>query len=540
MKKLLTALLAATFVISLSGCIEEKNEYFVNADGSGKVIHEVLAVGGSMNFSGGDEPDPATQLKELTQETLQNAKGIEAWSDVTTEISDDGKLHFKGTAYFKDINKVSFERENVNTSPGISINCNNGLLTLEMEDGQEEDTSSELPENLTDEQIQQIIKQQRLKYNQSKPLMQSILANLKQTNIVHFDGQIQQAVNFQQNDDTVSLELDGKKLIEYMDTFMADDKKIEQMIRAGKTMEESDFEGFYEYLGGEPAQPRAVIQLTGSVFDYKTQVKKAKDVYDAMIQSLSLPTAAVIETTAVEYVPGMDMQNLRVGGVQIIYFEDEAIDYRPFNLFTGYELSIVCKLPATGLQINEGKLTKALALSGADLLPKQEFHRSLNFVEAADDGVSVSFNVKMQVPADTETGMAEIAGTLKCFKSKGTKTIDLGLMELKEGSKNDAEGVSINNAGKADWGDDYQIELKLKILKHVLKDIRLFAEDGTQIETSISGGMSSGGYWLNRDIRTENPLPAKGRIVLELYDGLEEYEIPFSLKNIALTGQPLR
>jgi hypothetical protein len=136
--------------------------------------------------------------------------------------------------------------------------------------------------------------------------------------------------------------------------------------------------------------------------------------------------------------------------------------------------------------------------------------------------------------------MAEIAGVLKCFKSSGIKTIDLGLMELKAGAKNDAEGISIKKAGKADWGDKYMIDLRMKILKHTLKDIQLFAEDGTQIETDISSGSSSNGFWLNRAIQSKSPLPAKGRIVLELYDGLEEYEIPFSLKNISLAGKPLK
>jgi hypothetical protein len=530
-------------VISLSGCIEEKNEYYVNPDGSGKVVREVLSVGGGgINFGGNEtEPDTATQLKELTRDALQNAKGIETWADVTAKVSDDGKLHFKGTAYFKDITKVSFEQENMSTGSGIVFSRNNGLLTMELKDDADEEAPSP-PTNLTAEQISEQIKQQRLKYNQSKPLIEGILANLKQTTIVHYNGTLKESVNFMsiQGQNALTLTFEGKKLLEYMDRMMADDKKMEQMIRAGKTMNDSDFEGFFEYLGGQPKKPRAVIVPGKPLFDYEKEVQKATADYPAMEKTLNLPAAATVETKTVEYVPGMDVRDLRVGGVRIIYFEDKSIDYRPFYQFKGYELSMVGKLPATGLQINEGQLTKATTLSGGDLLPKQEFDRSLSFLEVADDGMSVSFNAKMQVPGENEKGMAEIAGVLKCFKSSGIKTIDLGLMELKAGAKNDAEGISIKKAGKADWGDKYMIDLRMKILKHTLKDIQLFAEDGTQIETDISSGSSSNGFWLNRAIQSKSPLPAKGRIVLELYDGLEEYEIPFSLKNISLAGKPLK
>ncbi len=541
MKKLFATLTTLLTIISLSGCFEEKNEYYLNPNGSGKVIREVVTVGNSgINFSGDNtDPDPATQLKELTQEIFQNARGIETWSDVTANITNDGKLHFKGTAYFKDITKVSFNQESFSADSSIIFSRNGGLLTMELKDDEDEETPPP-PANLTADQITQQIKQERLKYNQSKPLMESILANLKQTTIVHYKGQVKQAVNFQQGPDVVSLAFEGKQLMEYMDGIMTDNKKIEKMIRAGKSMDDSDFEGFFEYLGGKPEKPRAVIALTKPLFDYKKEVKKAKADFPAMKKSLNLTAAATIETKTVEYVSGMDVQNLRVGGVRIIFFEDKSIDYRPFYQSPGYSLSLVGKLPAANMQINDGLLTKAVTLSGKDLMPKREFDRDLDQLELADDGNSISFSLKLQVPDENEKGMAEIAGTLKCFKSKGTKKTDLGVMELKEGAANKAEGISIAKAGKADWGDDYEIELKLKVLKHALKDIQLFAEDGTQIETDVSGGMSSSGFWLQRSIRTEKPLPAKGRIVLELYDGLEEYEIPFSLKNISLTGKPLK
>ncbi len=542
MRKVLTTLLVVT-MFSLTGCIEEKNEYYVNPDGSGKVIHELFTVEGSeinLNFDDNESTKPSVeqQLKDLARDTMQNAKGIEVWADVETEITDEGKLHFKGTAYFKDVTKLSFEQSGFEQDSGFAISRDDdGLLILEMETDKEEKTKE--AKQLTDEQVRQEIKKQRLKYEQSKPMMIGILNNLKQTNIVHYKGRVKSSVNFQKSDGAVTLIVDGKKMLEYFDSLMSNDEKLEQMIRAGKDMNDEDWNGYFEYTGGTAKAPRAVIELTDPLFDYKKEVEKAKANNPAMIKSLNITSGAAVEIKTVEYQPGMDIQNLRVGGVRIIFFEDKAIDYRPFNQFVGYEMSLVGKLPAQNLHIDDGNLTKALTLSGQDLLPEGKFNRSLSFLKIADDGISVSFSIKMQVPQENEKGMAEIAGIVKCFKSDGIKTIDLGLMELKKGAVNETEGISIQKAGKAQWTDQYEIDLKLKILKHILKDIQLFTKDGKQIETSISGGSSSGGYWLHRGVRTKDPLPEKGRIVIELYDNLQEYEIPFNLKNISLTGSPL-
>lgn len=543
MKTLLRVILIAAAIIFVTGCIEEKNGYYVNPDGSGKVVHEVTSMQDIIDFMGdsADEPDPEQMMKEMTQEILQNSKGIETWSDIQTHVTEEGKIYFKGTGYFKDIQNVSFSQEGVSQNPNFAASVSaDGLLTVEMQEDEDKEASSQdAIKDYSPEELKKKMLQERVKYNQMKPMVEQILEKMKQTYVVHYAGTLKESVNFETGINSVSLTLEGKKMMAYADSFMADDAKLAEMIKAGMNMQTGfDNEEFYAALWGQPRMPKALIQLKRPMFDYEKEAAQAKAKYPEMIKSLNLTTAAQVTIRQAVAAGGTEIQDLRVGGVRLIHFEDETIDYRPFYQFKGYQMSLVGHLPVENLQIQEGTLTRVMTLGGQSLLPEKQFDRSLSAVKVADDGIAISFEIKMELPEQEHKGLAEIAGSFKAFKSEGIKTIDLGLMELKEGSGNEAEGISIQRAGKMDWGDDYEIELKLKILKHLLKDVRLYREDETEIETSSGSSMSSNNFLMSKSIRIKE-LPEKGRIVLELYDNLEEYNISFSLKNISLVGLPL-
>ncbi len=122
---------------TIVGCIETKDEFTVNPDGSGKVIHELTFPamnleagfqtmgGGAPGEMGGGKPpsemaggkpsDPNAQLKNSVREILSKSSGVDAWKDVSYKITDDGRMYFKGTAYFPDINSLSIHSPNISS-----------------------------------------------------------------------------------------------------------------------------------------------------------------------------------------------------------------------------------------------------------------------------------------------------------------------------------------------------------------------------------------------------------------------------------------
>ena len=100
--RILTTVIAVAAATLLSGCFDTKDQFTLNSDGSGKVIHESSFQ--SMNLTG-DNDNSEASLKEAIAKVIEQAKGVEAWRDVMFKRLDDGRLYFKGTAYFKDLSQ---------------------------------------------------------------------------------------------------------------------------------------------------------------------------------------------------------------------------------------------------------------------------------------------------------------------------------------------------------------------------------------------------------------------------------------------------
>jgi len=107
-KKTKYLLIIALPLIFTAGCIDGVTVLSINNDGSGKVTFEGLFDYAAYcaitdTNCAAVEPFFLSQVKKmLTSGTF------ETWKEVTWKLLDDGKCYFKGTAYFKDINKTDF------------------------------------------------------------------------------------------------------------------------------------------------------------------------------------------------------------------------------------------------------------------------------------------------------------------------------------------------------------------------------------------------------------------------------------------------
>jgi len=312
----------AVCAIAIAGCVETKDEFTVNPDGSGKIVHELtfasmdLGPGfemgseeASFDITGGEPSDPQAQLRKSVKEILSQSSGVDTWKDVSYKMTDDGRTYFKGTAYFPDINNLSLH--NAGFSGDMKLNFTrdiSGEITIELksEEQAEEGKAVEIPTpEIPEAQLDNLVKQAKLNYNQTRPMMQGILPGLKSETILHLPADIKEISNFEKvNARTVRIAFEGSKMIEVMDKMMQDEAWLKEQIRAGKDPIQDGPEGdlaMNEMFFGEKAPVRVVLaQGAQQLFDYDAEVTAARANYENMLKELGLEGAEPTRPTRAE------------------------------------------------------------------------------------------------------------------------------------------------------------------------------------------------------------------------------------------------
>ncbi|MCX5637722.1 MAG: hypothetical protein NTX52_08540, partial [Planctomycetota bacterium] len=378
MSKFSWVLLIIAFA-TIVGCIETKDEFTVNPDGSGKVIHEItfpVNLGAGFQAMGGGAPpemgdgkppsgmtgnkpsDPQAQLKDSVREILGKSSGVDAWKDVSYKITDDGKMYFKGTAYFPDINNLKIYSAGFESNMMQLSFTRNGLgeVTIEIK-GQEQPAAQKPPPApaVSEAQLDELVRQRRVQYEQSRAMIQGFFSGLKIEAILHLPGQIKEVSNFERIDDrTVRVAFDGAKMLQIMDRMMQDNAWLKEQIRAGKdptSAGPNDLEA-NELLFGQRAPIRVVVgQGAKQLFDYGNEVTAAQANYKNMLGELNLggvvspgrtpekvelpPEGPVgeIAPPAPEEETGMKVV---VGGVRLVRFSDFGRGIMPLGQRDGY------------------------------------------------------------------------------------------------------------------------------------------------------------------------------------------------------------
>ena len=177
----ITVLLLVSLVTALlvTGCIDTRREFTINPDGSGKVKIDSRFDLQEIRYSGKKMTDEQA-LNQQVGQIIQHSQGVSAWKDVAYKLEDDDvTVHFSGTAYFNDINKlmlyynfsalsVKFEGSAENKTLKIGVG-NKGLAAAT-------DTKP-----LTDEENSRMIKRAKAKFLKQKT---AVLAMVQGINII--------------------------------------------------------------------------------------------------------------------------------------------------------------------------------------------------------------------------------------------------------------------------------------------------------------------------------------------------------------------
>ena len=541
MNKFVKGILIVGIMVFFSGCYETKQTFFLNPDSSGKVILEAKYQPVNISFTG-EETDPEAQMEDSVRDILEKSSGIDAWKNVDYKLTDDGKIWFKGIAYFPDVSNLKFHNlgtMNIEFTKGLD-----GTMVLEMKEQKEEKKKGIVQrkqKDMTEEEITKKIRSEKAKYQQMRPMLVAFLSTLKEESIFHLPGNLAEKVsNFKKmNEKTISFTFEGKKLIEVIDGMMQDDNWWRSQVTAGidfaKDGPSMDMK-MNQKLFGEKAPIRAVVgrKLT-PLFNYSVEVAEAIKSSPKLFAKHGIATTIPTVSSRIE-----NFKSLKIGGVRLVRFSDSERDVRPLNYDKGYTLSIVGELPCPVLNVTEGKLETAIADNGENLLPEREWDSKIHFPRLSKDKTIVIFDVNLSLPGENVRGIREVSGILKYNVASGSRKVDLGITDFTIGSKGKEFGAVIKsiNRNKLEKGKQ-TLSLKLNLSQFSIKSVTFYDDEKNKLDVSSHGYFSMGGS-TTFEYSCKGTLPETGSIVVEIFEKLEKYEIPFKLTNISLTGQPLK
>jgi hypothetical protein len=515
----------------MAGKFETEEEYTLNPDGTGKV--RITA----SYQSGG----PTGDMKGPMTKTLEESGGIDAWSDFSFELTDDGLIQFTGTAYFKNISDVDVKFGSVERQiPGVRFVEGSGGMVLEMETGGEEGGEEPKPPATepSEEEIQQQIQSVRAEFEQIKPMFSAIFSGMKFNLSYRLPGKIGEVTNFKKGEgDILSLTIDGARLIEILVNRLSDDKWCREQILAGRELmsDQPGSSDLNEELFGEKGPVRAVV--TGELkpfFDYEAEVEAAKAAYDDMVKELGVQAGSPEQS-----IEAGEFEDLKVGGVRLVKIVDSERGIRPFNYDEGFSICLIGELPSSILEAREGIVEKALADNGEDLLPESEWDRRISFPSVSSDGKAITFEVRLKAPSEEVEGLKELSGKLECQVPGASKEVDLGLKKFKKkakGTEFEAVIASIEDAG---WDDGtQQLSLDIGLSRDKIKSITFYDDQDKKLDVADSG-YSSGSDRATLEFRLEGGFPKTGRIVVEVYEQVDKSIVAFNLSNITLLGKPM-
>lgn len=555
MPKAAPLLLTAALAALVPGCVETKEEFTLNPDGSGKVVCEAILPAQGPILADQPNDDLDFRLKKTVHTILTESSGVEAWKDVSYRWRDDGRIAFKGTAYFKDMSQLKLTLLALYglQTPSIGLSKTaDGFLVLELkrETAKKETTQTAAPE-LTEDQLRTKVRLERVNFQAWRPTLVALTTGLKMTRVFHLPGADAGSTNLtREADGALRMTCDGKRLIDASDALIADDARFREFVRSGDSLSAPTYNSdlaLNELIFGSKAPVRAVRQgPLKPLFDYAAEVADAKKGYPAILQQVKVPEK-LPQSNPVQPKPdpppaapparGGDFKLLRVAGVKIGYLTEQFHDLWPS--YTGWgdcELSVVGELPGAVVAMDSGRVEKAIADNGEMLLPEGDSRCTIHFPHLSEDKAAVIFSVPLKRPGPGVRGFKEVTGSLIYYAGEGSKQVDVGIREFKAGAVGTDLGARIESIEPDQFYKECaSLRLQFDRPYHAIQSVAFFDAQGKALDASPN-------FWTGNSIgfKLKGSFPPTGRIVARVYEKFNRYSIPFRVTDVSLTGHPLR
>ena len=281
MKKFLS-LSTIGFLLLLAGCFQIKQVFTLNPDGSGKVQIEATFI--SMNLS--ESKIDEAQARNAISEIIEKSEGIEAWSDLTFSVLEDGMISMQATAYFPDINKVKIH----NLSTPEEMEYKDHVLSFFLSTEQSGANKMEL----TNEQIKTRAQQQKKNFEKEGKMLDAFFETMKSEKIFILPGKGEVVAGKVDLTDEgyPKINFIGKDFLAEFKALAQEDKFWEEQVKVKAGMQERVDDSFQQRMTarilGDKIAPSIRISDTTPLFDYQKEVSEAKANFDGMLSELGI------------------------------------------------------------------------------------------------------------------------------------------------------------------------------------------------------------------------------------------------------------
>ncbi|MCJ8330987.1 MAG: hypothetical protein HRT89_15095 [Lentisphaeria bacterium] len=250
MKEIKKYVLLFCLLCSICSCDKIKQVFTLNPDGSGKVTIEL-------------RPNSQLTLDNL-QSIRRHFSGVDVWHNYSW---DEKNRIFRGTAYFKDINKF------LHSFPQLKMDREKATLYLE-HPSFEKDALSEKDKKQIDEQVEEEIQG----YIESKLIMDTSNSKFSHEISINLPGQVKSHDGFNKvTDSRYTILFTGKEIIDYFDKVIKDKAHVKEILLAGGGLVMDNYPFINRYL-------RSVYKTIPSIklgeqkvqFNYEQEVKNAR------------------------------------------------------------------------------------------------------------------------------------------------------------------------------------------------------------------------------------------------------------------------
>lgn len=274
-----------------AGCLETEQEYTLNPDGTGKVTYMVVTVPSRIGITARPEP-PAVTAKRSVVEIMEKSRGVAVWRDIQYALLEDGRVWFKGTAYFRSLSGLKLHLMKASPARWREDQRHGGMV-LEIPLRGPDSPIRRPPPKLTDAGVAKAIEQQRAKYARAKEMLGDVMRTLQIRLVFRLPGEVVKASNLERHPDgSLRLTFRGIEMLRAKDRLVADDGFMEHAVRQGIDMVETGpgvdrtlDEEAYGLEGPIVARVRGDLE---PLFDYGAEVRRARQEYPEMIERLGL------------------------------------------------------------------------------------------------------------------------------------------------------------------------------------------------------------------------------------------------------------
>lgn len=285
----LRSLLSLAIVLFLSGCLKTTRNFTINPDGSGKVTIEATMT--RPDFLMGTEEKSKKQrqdeLLDRVGEIIAGSEGVDVWKDVSFKDLGEGKIFFKGTAYFPDFNTVRFKGLS-NTNFHLAMEGGNMWITITDEsESTSESTEAAVEENLPPEEIERRADSIQQEFRMSMALMRVALEEMEETTTFKMPGKMVRADAFSNSRGSYRLSFSGKRLLKVMDSLANERKVFVDLARYSGRPPMDDEKSRLIVWGG--VKPTLVVTPGARpLFNYTREVESAKRSYSSLRKRLRI------------------------------------------------------------------------------------------------------------------------------------------------------------------------------------------------------------------------------------------------------------